>query len=156
MGRLEKYRSGTFIYLHHWQIFLKTTERLGLLALSGVSISATYFGSFIFGYASTSLTVIAALTVSYFLRYCQGEIGTGLAYWGLVYAAAAIVLLGIAVMQSHANCIFLIGDCYQPSLPTWLSDLKRIYWLLLLAINAAALLNTILNFWKPSSESSFF
>ena len=129
------------------------TKALTLIGISDVNISASYFGFLAFGIALTSLQVIAALTVSYFLRYCQGEIGAGLAYWGLVYAAAAIVLLGVAVVQSHANCIFLIGDCYQPLLPTWLADLKRIYWLSLITINAGALITAILNFCKLSTKA---
>ena len=129
------------------------TKTLSLIGISGVSISAIYFGFLAYGIALTSLPVIAALTVSYFLRYCQDEIGTGLAYWGLVYAAAAIVLLGVAVMQSHANCILLIGDCYQPSLPAWLLDFKRIYWLSLITINAGALVTAILNCCKLSPKA---
>ena len=60
-------------------------------------------------------------------------------------AAFGLVLLGIAMLQSHAGCMFLIGDRYQPRLPSWLSHFKLIYNLKLLVVNSGAVTAIILN-----------
>ena len=41
--------------------------------------------------------------------------------------------------------MFLIGDCYQPRLPSWLSNFKLIYNLKLLVVNTVAVTAIILN-----------
>ena len=71
--------------------------------------------------------------------------GIDLAYWGLVYAAFGLALLGIALLKSHGGCMFLIGDCYQPRLPSWLFNFKLLYNLKLLVVNSIAVTVIILN-----------
>jgi len=83
--------------------------------------------------------------MSYSIRYWREGIGVELAYWGLVYVAFGLVLLGIAMLQSHAGCMFLVGDCYQPRLPSWLSNFKLLYNLKLLVVNSIAVTAIILN-----------
>ena len=48
-------------------------------------------------------------------------------------------------LQSHAGCMFLIGDCYQTRLPSWLSNFKLLYNLKLLVVNSIAVTAIILN-----------
>ena len=77
------------------------------------------------GFGLITLVIIPLLALSYSIRYWREGIGVELAYWGLVYAGFGLVLLGIAMLQSHAGCMFLIGDCYPPRLPSWLSDFGK-------------------------------
>jgi hypothetical protein len=97
------------------------------------------------GFGLITLVIIPLLALSYSIRYWREGIGVELAYWGLVYAGFGLVLLGIAMLQSHAGCMFLIGDCYQPRLPSWLSDFKILYHLKLLFVNSIAVTVIILN-----------
>ena len=108
-------------------------------------LAGLFSASNVIGFALTTLAVITLLTMSYSIRYWREGIGVELAYWGLVYAAFGLVLLGIALLQSHAGCMFLIGDCYQPRLPSWLSNFKLLYNLKLLVVNSAAVTMIILN-----------
>jgi hypothetical protein len=48
-------------------------------------------------------------------------------------------------LQSHAGCMFLIGDYYQTRLPSWLSNFKLLYNLKLLVVNSVAVTVIILN-----------
>ena len=41
--------------------------------------------------------------------------------------------------------MFLIGDCYQTRLPSWLSNFKLLYNLKLLVVNSVAVTVIILN-----------
>ena len=104
----------------------------GLLFLLVFSISS-YFGFFL-----TSLIASSILTISYLARYRKEGLGAELAYWAIAYAGFCIALLGIALLQSHADCWSLIGDCYQQTLPTWLYQFKIIYNLALIMLNSAA------------------
>jgi hypothetical protein len=97
------------------------------------------------GFGLITLVIIPLLALSYSIRYWREGIGVELAYWGLVYAGFGLVLLGIAMLQSHAGCMFLIGDCYQPRLPSWLSEFKILYHLKLLFVNSIAVTVIILN-----------
>jgi len=97
------------------------------------------------GFGLITLVIIPLLALSYSIRYWREGIGVELAYWGLVYAGFGLVLLGIAILQSHAGCMFLIGDCYQPRLPSWLSEFKILYHLKLLFVNSIAVTVIILN-----------
>jgi hypothetical protein len=108
-------------------------------------LAGLFSASNVIGFALTTLVVITLLTMSYSIRYWREGIGVELAYWGLVYVAFGLVLLGIAMLQSHAGCMFLIGDCYQPRLPSWLSDFKILYNLKLLVVNSIAVTMIILN-----------
>ena len=118
---------------------------LKLTMLTSFILAGLFYASNVIGFALTTLVVITLLTMSYFIRYWREGIGVELAYWGLVYAAFGLVLLGIALLQSHAGCMFLIGDCYQPRLPSWLSNFKLLYNLKLLVVNSAAVTMIILN-----------
>ena len=62
-----------------------------------------------------------------------------------MYAAFGLALLGIALLKSHGECMFLIGDCYQPRLPSWLFNFKLLYNLKLLVVNSIAVTVIILN-----------
>jgi len=116
-----------------------------LTLLTSLVLGGMFYASNVIGFALTTLVVITLLTMSYSIRYWREGIGVELAYWGLVYAAFGLVLLGIALLQSHAGCMFLIGDCYQPRLPSWLSNFKLLYNLKLLVVNSVAVTMIILN-----------
>ena len=118
---------------------------LKLTMLTSFILAGLFYASNVIGFALTTLVVITLLTMSYSIRYWREGIGVELAYWGLVYAAFGLVLLGIALLQSHAGCMFLIGDCYQPRLPSWLSNFKLLYNLKLLVVNSVAVTMIILN-----------
>ena len=108
--------------------------------LTGMFSAATAIG-----FGLMTLVIIPLLALSYSIRYWREGIGVELAYWGLVYAGFGLVLLGIAILQSHVGCMFLIGDCYQPRLPYWLSDFKVLYRLKLFFVNSIAVTVIILN-----------
>ena len=116
-----------------------------LTMLTSFVLAGLFSASNVIGFALTTLVVITLLTMSYSIRYWREGIGVELAYWGLVYAAFGLILLGIAMLQSHAGCMFLIGDCYQPRLPSWLSNFKLLYNLKLLVVNSIAVTAIILN-----------
>ena len=118
---------------------------LKLTMLTSFVLVGLFYVSNVMGFALTTLVVITLLAMSYCIRYWREGIGVELAYWGLVYAAFGLVLLGIALLQSHAGCMFLIGDCYQSRLPSWLSNFKLLYNLKLLVVNSVAVTMIILN-----------
>ena len=113
--------------------------------LTSFVLAGLFSASNVIGFALTTLVVIILLTMSYSIRYWREGFGVELAYWGLVYVAFGLVLLGIAMLQSHAGCMFLVGDCYQPRLPSWLSNFKLLYNLKLLVVNSIAVTAIILN-----------
>ena len=109
---------------------------LGLISLPLVFMSMSYLG-----FTTTTLIVIALLTTSYFAVYWRdAALGAGLAYFGLSYVGAGMLLLAIGLLQSHAGCRELIGDCYQPDLPPWLLEFKTISYLFLVLINSISLI----------------
>ena len=118
---------------------------LKLTILTSFVLVGLFYVSNVIGFALTTLIMITLLTMSYSIRYWREGGGIELAYWGLVYSAFGLVLLGIALLQSHAGCMFLIGDCYQPRLPSWLSNFKLLYNLKLLVVNSVAVTAIILN-----------
>ena len=118
---------------------------LKLTLLTSFVLVGLFYVSNVIGFALTTLITITLLTMSYSIRYWREGGGIELAYWGLVYSAFGLVLLGIALLQSHAGCMFLIGDCYQPRLPSWLSNFKLLYNLKLLVVNSVAVTMIILN-----------
>ena len=118
---------------------------LKLTLLTSFVLVGLFYVSNVIGFALTTLIIIILLTMSYSIRYWREGSGIELAYWGLVYSAFGLVLLGIALLQSHAGCMFLIGDCYQPRLPSWLSNFKLLYNLKLLVVNSVAVTAIILN-----------
>ena len=108
----------------------------GLISFPLVFMSMSYLG-----FTTTTLIVIALLTTSYFTVYWRdAALGAGLAYFGLSYVGAGMLLLAIGLLQSHAGCRELIGDCYQPDLPPWLLEFKTISYLFLVLINSISLI----------------
>ena len=115
---------------------------IGLLCCFAVVSSISYLG-----FAAVSLIVIALLIGFYFAKYWRVRtLGVELAYFGLCYAAVAIALLGIGLLQTHAGCTFLIGDCYQTSLPFWLFYFKIFFGLLVHFVNSVSLFFILRNF----------
>ena len=109
---------------------------LGLISFPLVFASMSYLGV-----APTTIVIIALLTTSYFAVYWRdAALGAGLAYFGLSYVGAGMLLLGIGLIQSHAGCRELIGDCYQPSLPHWLFEFKTISYLFLVLTNSISVI----------------
>ena len=86
--------------------------------------------------------------------YLRSPLGAELAYWGLTYAAIAILMLGVALLQSHAGCLFLIGDCYQPSLPSWLMEFKIVLGFALRLANFLAILMIIVNLYRNFAKTN--
>jgi|TARA_B110000093_G_scaffold174110_1_gene206998 hypothetical protein len=108
---------------------------------------ATTGGFFAFDYLGFPITVsliIVFITLSYLGIYLREGLNSALAYWGLVYGAFSIFFLGIGLIQSHAGCLSLIGDCYQPRLPAGLFQFKMIVGFFLICTNGLAIL-AILN-----------
>ena len=89
--------------------------------------------------------VILLLTTSYAVKYRQEGAGAGLAYFGLAYVGFGLALLGIGLLQTHAGCMFLIGDCYQPTLPSYWFYFKVAVNLGLTTLNGLALTFVYLN-----------
>jgi len=108
----------------------------GLISFPLVFMSMIYLG-----FTTTTLIVIALLTTSYFAVYWRdAALGAGLAYFGLSYVGVGMLLLAIGLLQSHAGCRELIGDCYQPSLPPWLFEFKTIFYLFLVLVNSISVI----------------
>ena len=101
---------------------------------------AVFLASSYLGLGGITLSVIPLLTLSYLTTYRKKGLGVELAYWGLTYAAISIGVLGVGLLQSHAGCIFLFGDCYQPTLPSWLWGFKIAGPLFLTGANVIAVL----------------
>jgi len=89
--------------------------------------------------------VIILLTASYTMKYWREGVGAGLAYFGLAYVGFGLALLGIGLLQTHAGCMFLIGDCYQPTLPSYWFYFKVAVNLGLTTLNGLALTFVYLN-----------
>ena len=124
---------------------------LKLAMLTICVLAGLFYASNLIGFALTTLVVITLLTMSYSIRYWREGIGVELAYWGLAYSAFGMALLVIAILQSHAGCLFLVGDCYQQSLPSWLADFKVLYYLSLMMLNSCAFIATARNIVKGRS-----
>ena len=98
-----------------------------------------------FGFLLTSLLASSFLSFSYFARYRKEGLGAELVYWAIAYIGFCLALLGIALLQSHAGCWSLIGDCYRQLLPYWLADFKIIYHLALIMLNSVVIAVVIQN-----------
>ena len=111
-----------------------------LLALFFVAtyVLMSYFG----GLLPTAFTA-ALLATTFKISYLRNGWGVELAYWGLAYAALAIVILGVGLVQSHYGCTFLLGDCYQPRLPQWIGSVKLFLGLYILTLNSVALYRVV-------------
>ena len=105
----------------------------------------TFFLSQSFGFMLVTAAVVLLLTASYAVKYRGEGVGAGLAYFGLAYVGFGLALLGIGLLQTHAGCMFLIGDCYQPTLPSYWFYFKVAVNLGLTTLNGLALTFVYLN-----------
>lgn len=106
---------------------------------------AVFLASSYLGFGGITLLVIPLLTLSYLAIYRKKGLGVELAYWGLTYAALSMGVLGIGLLQSHAGCTFLLGDCYQSTLPAWLWGFKIVFSFFLMGTNIVAVLTVARN-----------
>lgn len=100
------------------------------------------------GFMLVTAVAILLLTTSYAVKYRREGVGAGLAYFGLAYVGFGLALLGIGLVQTHAGSMFLIGDCYQPTLPPWMFEIKVGANLYLTILNGLALTFICLNLRK--------
>ena len=106
-----------------------------------ISFPLVFMSMSCLGLTTTTILVISLLTITYFIVYWRdAALGAGLAYFGLSYVGGGMLLLAIALLQSHAGCRELIGDCYQPSLLPWLFEFKTISYLFLVLINSISVI----------------
>ena len=123
-------------------------NRLLLTLLLIASTTMTFFLMNVFGFMLITAAVIILLTASYTMKYWREGVGAGLAYFGLAYVGFGLALLGIGLLQTHAGCMFLIGDCYQPTLPSYWFEFKVGVNLGLTTLNGLALTLVYLNIRK--------
>ena len=97
------------------------------------------------GFMLVTAVAILLLTTSYAVKYRREGVGAGLAYFGLAYVGFGLALLGIGLLQTHAGCLFLVGDCYQPTLPSYWFEFKVGVNLGLTTLNGLALTFVYLN-----------
>ena len=100
------------------------------------------------GFMLVTAVAILLLTTSYAVKYRREGVGAGLAYFGLAYVGFGLALLGIGLLQTHAGCMFLLGDCYQPTLPSYWFESKVIINFGLTMLNGLALTFVFLNIRK--------
>ena len=100
------------------------------------------------GFMLVTAVAILLLAASYAFKYRREGVGGGLAYFGLAYVGFGLALLGIGLIQTHAGCIFLAGDCYQPTLPSDWFYFKVLVHLGLTTLNGLALTFVYLNIRK--------
>ena len=122
-----------------------TSPTLSKVLLVTALTTLTFYLTNTLGFMLVTATAILLLTASYAIKYWREEVGTGLAYFGLTYIGFGLALLGIGLMQSHAGCTFLIGDCYQQSLPSYWLEFKLVVNLGLTMINGLAITFVCLN-----------
>ena len=120
-------------------------NHLLLTLLLIASTTLTFFLMNAFGFMLITTAVIILLTASYAMKYRREGAGVGLAYFGLAYVGFGVTLLGIGLVQTHAGCMLLIGDCYQPTLPPWMFEIKVGANLYLTILNSLALTSVYLN-----------
>jgi hypothetical protein len=122
-----------------------------MLRIIFLIVSTTTLNFFLFqalGFMRVTAAVVLLLTTSYAIKYSREGVGAGLAYFGLAYVGFGLGLLGIGLQQTHAGCMFLIGDCYQPTLPSYWFEAKIVVNLGLTALNGLALTFVCLNIRK--------
>ena len=120
-------------------------HKLSKVLLLTALTTLTFYLTNTLGFMLVTAATILLLTASYAIKYWREEVGTGLAYFGLTYIGFGLALLGIGLMQSHAGCTFLIGDCYQQSLPSYWIEFKLVVNLGLAMINSLAITFVCLN-----------
>jgi len=112
-----------------------------IIVLVGLSLSVVFSSS---SFILTTVFSLAFLTLTYSYTYWKNGIDTKLAYWLIFYAGFGITLLGIGLLQTHAECPTLIGDCYSRALPPWLFEFKITWKILLSCLNASAIIVSVL------------
>jgi hypothetical protein len=113
-----------------------------VLITSMIFLAATAVTFFLFnslGFMLVTSAVILLLTISYVIKYRLNGVGSGLAHFGLAYTGFGLMLLAIGLVQTHAGCMFLIGDCYQPTLPSRMFEIKAGVYVGLTILNGLAL-----------------
>ena len=108
-----------------------------IIVLVGLSLSVVFSSSSVI---LTTVFSLAFVTLTYSYTYWKNEIDAKLAYWLIFYAGFGITLLGIGLLQTHAECPTLIGDCYSRALPPWLFEFKITWKILLSCLNASAII----------------
>ena len=124
---------------------MKGMSRLLPSILFVTSTTLTFLLFNVFGFMIITAGVILLLTTSYAVKYWREGVGAGLAYFGLAYVGFGLALIGIGLLQTHAGCMFLIGDCYQPTLPSYWFEFKVGVNLGLTTLNGLALTFVYLN-----------
>ena len=124
---------------------MKGMSRLLPSILFVTSTTLTFLLFNVFGFMIITAGVILLLTTSYAVKYWREGVGAGLAYFGLAYVGFGLALLGIGLLQTHAGCMFLIGDCYQPTLPSYWFYFRVAVNLGLTTLNGLALTFVYLN-----------
>lgn len=127
------------------QLSLQFVALATLIAVAFLLINA-------FGSIPVTAVAILLLTTSYAIKYWREGVGAGLAYFGLAYVGFGLALLGIGLIQTHAGCLFLIGDCYQQGLPFYWLEFKVGVNLGLTTLNGLALTFVYLNIRKKSGS----
>jgi len=112
-----------------------------IIVLVGLILSEVFSSSSVI---LTTVFSLAFLTLTYSYTYWKNEIDAKLAYWLIFYAGFGIALLGIGLLQTHAECPTLIGDCYSRDLPPWLFEFKVVWKVLLSWLNACAIIVSVL------------
>lgn len=92
----------------------------------------------------TIVVALASLTLAYGVSYLKDGIGVGLAYWYIAFAGLAMVLLGLGLVQTHAECRFLFGECYSEKLPSGFVFYKDLWGFSYLVLNMAAIIVSII------------
>ena len=127
-----------------------------LILIFFITVAGCFFAYDLLGIPVTVCLIIVLLTISYFGIYLKKGLDSELAYWGLAYGAFSILFLGIGLIQSHAGCPNLTGDCYHPGLPAGLFGYKRIIGSFLVCTNGlaiAAILNNIRKLLASSNDN---
>jgi hypothetical protein len=112
-----------------------------IIVIVGLSLSVVFSSS---SFILTTVFSLVFLTLTYSYTYWKNGIDAKLAYWLIFYAGFGITLLGIGLLQTHAECLNLIGECYSRRLPPWLVEFKIIWKGLLSYLNAAAIIVSVL------------
>ena len=108
-----------------------------IIFIVGLSLAVVFsFSNFIL----TTVVSLLFLTLAYSYFYWKNGIDAKLAYWLMFYAGFGITLLGLGLLQTHAECLTLIGDCYSKRLPPWLFEFKIAWKILLSCLNASGII----------------
>ena len=108
----------------------------------GIILSVAFATKFAF--IKTTSVALISLMLAYSYKYWKNGVDAELAYWLIFYASFGITLLGVGLLQTHYECLNLIGECYSGRLPPWLFEFKIIWKVLLSFLNAASIISSVL------------